>query len=70
MKLPFKPENSEFNLFNEFFAVRENKKKFASLSFRSFPRVVIHSVVQLNTSIGLSSTQTSLSFETSRIPVP
>ena len=27
MKLTFTPENSEFNLFNEFFAVRENKKK-------------------------------------------
>jgi len=32
MKLPFKPENSEFNLFNEFFAVRENKKKLPPIN--------------------------------------
>ena len=32
MKLTFKPENSEFNLFNEFFSVRENKKKLPPIN--------------------------------------
>ena len=32
MKLTFTPENSEFNLFNEFFAVRENKKKLPPIN--------------------------------------
>ena len=32
LKLAFTPENSEFTLFNEFFAVRENKKKLPPLN--------------------------------------